>query len=118
MIAGLDIRQGLKLLNGKEALYHRLLQRYAMTHRDDMASLRQQLAGGQKEDARRLAHSLKGASASLGISAVQQAASDLEAAIMTGELEIIEPLIELVHEELCQVSTAILAALPPTEQAC
>ncbi len=117
VIAGVDTATGLRLLRGKLPLYRRLLRQFAIDHRDDMAALRQHLAAGQREEARRLVHTLKGAAASLGLGGVQAAASDLEGAIKAGQKEIIAPLIDLVDDELARLCPAILAALAAGEAA-
>ncbi len=114
-IDGLDTARGLKTLNGDVAAYLRLLRRYAADHADDMAKLRARLAAGGREDARRIAHTLKGTSGNLGAEAVRRMATELDAAFsadaelesLTGELE----------NELQRLAAAIRAALPEPEPA-
>ena len=80
-IAGLDVESGLKRVRGKLASYARLLEMFARDHADDVAALRAHLAGGEIADAKRLAHTLKGAAATLGAEALRQCAQDLELAL-------------------------------------
>jgi two-component system, sensor histidine kinase and response regulator len=115
-IAGLDTASGLKLLRGKLPLYRRLLGQFAVNHEHDMTTLRQHLAQGDRGEAERLAHTLKGASASLCITAIQHSAGDLEGAIKAGQKEIIDPLIDLVEDELHRICPAILAALAAVDE--
>jgi len=80
-IPGLDVLAGLQRLRGKWSSYERLLRLYAESHLNDMEELRKLFAAGQSEDARRVAHSLKGASGSLGAVGVQALSAELEQAI-------------------------------------
>ena len=79
----IDRDAGLKFFGGKVSSYRRLLAKFAETRRDDAAKLRVSLEGGDLQSAERLAHSLKGISATLGIG-VQQIASGLEQKIHQG----------------------------------
>ena len=116
-IAGLDAALGLKTLNGNVAVYTRLLRRYAADHAEDMTKLRARLREGMnqgdRDEARRLAHTLKGSSGNLGATAVQRLAGELEAAVKEGnDAARIEELAGAVESELQRLSAAIRAALP------
>jgi PAS domain S-box-containing protein len=80
-IPGLDLKAGLHAVRGKLPTYRRLLASLADNHAGDFQRMRELLAQGEAEDARRLAHSLKGAAATLGATAVFQAAADVDHAI-------------------------------------
>jgi two-component system sensor histidine kinase/response regulator len=80
----IDMNAGLKLFGGKVSSYHRLLAKFAQTRRGDAAKLRVSLEGGDLESAERLAHSLKGISATLGIGGIRRIASGLEHKIHEG----------------------------------
>ncbi|SCZ49610.1 PAS domain S-box protein [Thiohalomonas denitrificans] len=117
-IAGLDTAQGLKTLNGNTAAYLRLLRRFATDHADDMVRLRARLAAGEREEARRIAHTLKGASGNLGMTVARRLATDLDAAFKAGRAaEELEPLIGETESELQRLATAILATLPEPAEA-
>ncbi|MCK9381777.1 MAG: PAS domain S-box protein [Sulfuritalea sp.] len=112
-IAGLDAALGIRTLNDNAAAYTRLLRRYAITHANDISQLSQQLAANKREEARRIAHTLKGASGNLGATTVQRMAAELEAALKQGgDAARIEPLAAAAEAELQTLATAILAALP------
>ncbi|MCK9388880.1 MAG: response regulator [Sulfuritalea sp.] len=112
-IPGLDAKRGLKTLNGHLTSYLRLLRRYALDHADDITRLRQRVSAGDREETRRLAHTLKGSSGNLGATAVQGLAAELEAAIKEGrDAAIIEGLAGALESELQRLTAAILAALP------
>ena len=92
-IRGLDAEFGLQSVRGRVDTYHRLLNKFAYSHNDDFAEMRAQLDAGHPEEARRLAHSLKGAAATLGATQIQQSAQALELAIKE---ESARPTIEVI----------------------
>ncbi len=112
-INGLETAKGLKVLNGHLPTYLRLLRRYADEHAEDMHKLQERMAHGERKDAQRLAHSLKGSSGNLGAVAVQHLAATLEEAIGQGaDNAAIEEMAVALNSELQRLLPAILAALP------
>ncbi len=81
VLHGLDVEVGLRSVGGRVASLRRLLGRFAETHAGECARIEAALAAGQAQEARRLAHSLKGAAAALGAETVRAAAAELEAGI-------------------------------------
>ncbi|MEO5342533.1 MAG: ATP-binding protein [Gammaproteobacteria bacterium SHHR-1] len=81
-LPGIDSAQGLATTQHNLALYRRLLKRFYASYRDFpqgfALDVRQAIEQGDWEEARRLAHSLKGVAGNLGITQVQQQASLLE----------------------------------------
>lgn len=117
-IAGLHATRGLKTLNGNLDAYLRLLRLFASDHADDISRLRQRLAAGDRDEARRIAHTLKGASANLGAANVQALTAPLEVAIRDGrDATTIERLMGTVEAELQLLAAAIRAALPEEARA-
>ncbi|MDD5388834.1 MAG: PAS domain-containing protein [Gallionellaceae bacterium] len=115
-IAGLDAHAGLKSVRGKRASYIRLLRLYMDSHRDDMARLRARQVVGDQEEARRIAHSLKGASGALGAVTVQALSANLEAAIRDGAAPTeIERLATLVEAKYLELVAALRIALSEAE---
>ncbi|WP_428825163.1 CBS domain-containing protein [Azonexus sp. IMCC34842] len=116
-IPGLDSRLGLLSVRGRLSSYSRLLTKFAANHAGDFAQIRQQLAAGQVEEARRLAHSMKGAAGTLGAVAVQRSAAALDSAIKENQSPaVIEPLIEetaQAYAELCRHLAELPAPAPP-----
>ncbi len=78
-IPGLDVTRGLTMVRGKTGKYLALLHQFVDTHADDMALVLGKLADKDVETARRVAHTLKGAAATLGAERLASAASSLEA---------------------------------------
>jgi len=116
-IAGLDPAQGLATLNGNVAAYTRLLRRFATDHGSDISRLRalprERPSAGYQDEARRIAHTLKGAAGNLGATTVQRLAAELEAMLKQGvDAARIEALAAAMDAELQRLTAEILAALP------
>lgn len=113
LIDGLDVQAGLKSLRGNWASYERLLRIYVDSHQGDMAWLRERHAAGEMEEARRIAHSLKGAAGALGATAVHALAAELEAAIRIGapHADIVQLSVRVDDAQIALVA-ALRAALP------
>lgn len=84
-IALLNVEEGISRVVNNRALYGKLLLRLAdtmVTAPQDIAAL---LAGNSREEAQRLAHSLKGSAANLSATAVASVAQKVEHAITEGQ---------------------------------
>ncbi|MET4633354.1 hybrid sensor histidine kinase/response regulator [Kaistia defluvii] len=89
-----DLDTALVRVNGKKALLRKLILSFATNYGDVIATLRAEIEADKLDDARRLAHSLKGVSGSLELRKVSEASRQLEDAIAHRELMNIEDLIE------------------------
>ena len=111
-IAGLDAARGLHSLRGRESAYCALLGTFAGNHTEDMSHARQALFEERTADARRIAHSLKGAAASLGLKAIEASARRLEAAISdSARFDLLAPQMQELEKLLLDTSAAIVTAL-------
>ncbi|MDX9993880.1 MAG: DUF3365 domain-containing protein [Rhodocyclaceae bacterium] len=81
LIPGLNLVAGLGNTGGQHKTYARMLRMFLEYHHDDVALVRAALEAGRREDAVRVAHSLKGAAALLGAEAVRTAALAAERAL-------------------------------------
>jgi signal transduction histidine kinase/DNA-binding response OmpR family regulator/ABC-type phosphate/phosphonate transport system substrate-binding protein len=80
-LPGLDVVAGLASVSGRTATYLRLLKLFVEHHGDVITQIRAALAVGQRDEARRLAHSLKGAASTLGAEPLRAAALTVELAV-------------------------------------
>jgi CheY-like chemotaxis protein len=110
-IAGVDIADGLHRVGGNERLYHAMLRQYADDQADTATALRAALAAADMKTAERLAHTLKGVSATLGIKRPSEAAAVVEDRIRHGRLGGIEADLAAVEEATAAVIAAIRTAL-------
>jgi HPt (histidine-containing phosphotransfer) domain-containing protein len=77
-IPGLDFATGLKNTLGQLHKYLELLRLFGKLHGGEMASVRTLLEQGERENARRVVHRLKGASGALGANEVHRLATELD----------------------------------------
>ncbi len=80
-IPGLNAELGLRLTSGNTALYRKVVDRFATSHRGDAALIDTAIARHDWALARHLAHSLKGGAAQIGAEQLQYAAESLEHAL-------------------------------------
>ncbi|MCB4361285.1 ATP-binding protein [Quatrionicoccus australiensis] len=102
-LPGLHTAAGLHALNGKAERYISLLRKYLERHAGIADEIRVALGSGDNATARRLAHTEKGASATLGLEGIRAAAAALELAIRENQTEQLATLtneLEAVHSQL------------------
>jgi PAS domain S-box-containing protein len=107
-VPGLDVAAGLRSVAGRAATYRRLLGLFVAHHADDMTAIRAALAVENREEARRLAHALKGAAATLGAGALSTAALAVErAARDMGDAMTLDGLLTTLDAELSTLMAAL-----------
>ena len=102
-IPGLDVECGLRLLNGRQSAYLRLLGLYAREQQKYVSALRDLRASADNEKLRHLAHKLSGSSGTLGVTGVQRLAASLEKALgdAPGHEGIAPQVVQLENELQC-----------------
>ena len=111
-VGGLDTRRGLAVLRGNATAYVALLHKFLVRHGDDAQQVRDELAAGAAAAARQRLHALKGVAATLGATAVQQAALAMEQALRDGSPAATMPaLLDTLQAELDGLDR-VLAQLP------
>ena len=80
-IGGVDVAAGLQRVARNKRLYRDLLTRFAVKQEPAAVRISQALEAGDREQAQRLAHSLKGVAGNLGINQIFVLAGTLESAI-------------------------------------
>lgn len=83
-IPGIDTVAGLRRVVGNAGLYLDLLRRFSEGQRDAPSRIADAMERGERDEAERVAHTLKGVSGNIGAAAVQEAAGEVEAAIRAG----------------------------------
>jgi PAS domain S-box-containing protein len=112
-VEGLDSKRGLRTMRGNVVSYAVLLRRFAETHGLDAGLFAKRLADGDMSEARRVAHSLKGAAASVGATGIESLAAKLEAAVLAQDAPAIDALVGPLNAEIERVRAGIWSALPP-----
>ena len=109
-VDGLDVAQGLSLSNHNAALYVSMLGKFVQSQEHSLENLGKALANGDADTAERLAHTLKGLSASLGAGPLRQCASDIEQAVHAGrQTSDIESLLEPASTQLKKLIASLRA---------
>ncbi|CAG0995333.1 osomolarity two-component system, sensor histidine kinase NIK1 [Methylophilaceae bacterium] len=83
-IDGLDVAQALQRVAGNRKLYRQLLQQFATVYESHTDEIRKALLNGQRLDAQRIAHSIKGLAGNIGATELATRAGDLERIISEG----------------------------------
>ncbi|MTW19503.1 PAS domain S-box protein [Allochromatium palmeri] len=117
-IPGIDPVRGALSLGGRADVYVRLLRTFAAHHGEDGARLRASLRQGERETARRLAHTLKGVTGNLGATRLPTLAADLEHGLKQAAPESeLEALIQRLESELDTLIQDIGRHLPAPDAA-
>ena len=107
-LPGVDLTAALAITRGNRERLFRLLRMFVAKHGDDIALLRTALSASDCEAAGRLAHSLKGAAGTLGISRTYELASQLTTQLRGGAVAAdVEALLAQLAQELADVCVGI-----------
>jgi len=83
-LPGIDQAAGLYRVNQNQKLYRKLLKSFYRDYRDTQPRMHSCLNQGQLDQARQLAHAIKGVAGNIGAMALSQAAATLEAELVQG----------------------------------
>jgi PAS domain S-box-containing protein len=109
-LPGLDVESGIEMLGGKQDKYVALLGRFRDEHASDPTRMMQRLEDGDAEGLRAIAHGLKGAAATLGMTTITQIASELDATIRSHALDDVDDLRARI-DSLAAAMSELLPAL-------
>jgi HPt (histidine-containing phosphotransfer) domain-containing protein len=109
-VEGIDIQSGLNRVAGNAGLYRRLLGQFADKYADGAGEVRRLLREGKKDEAERLAHTVKGVAGNLGMAAVGATAAEVEKRVRAGDAPP-EALLEKFESEIRAQAEAIARAL-------
>ncbi|MEO5362093.1 MAG: response regulator [Magnetococcus sp. DMHC-8] len=111
-LPGIDLQDGLARTNGNRVFYRRILGKFSTNQQDVLLRIRAHLAAGEREEAIRQAHTLKGVAGNLGAKALCAAARELELALRQAGQPLPEPLLAEVACHLDQVLAGIASLAP------
>ena len=109
-IAGIDTKAALRRTGGNRLRYEALLRKFAQPSQGGVEEIRAALAAGDVSTAARAAHSLKGAAANLGATALAESAAKVEHVVISGKY--VEQTLTALASSFTAVTEAIRAALP------
>ena len=111
-IPGIEVQAGLDRAGGNRQLYEEMLSRFHRDYSNVTGELKTDLDKGEHERARRLVHTVKGVSGTLGAHDLADAAAELENAIGKGTANDLEKLLERFDAASNRVLESIGAAIP------
>ncbi|MFA6121986.1 MAG: response regulator [Sideroxydans sp.] len=94
-IPGINLERALKVANGKPERLIKYLRHFHDEHRGDLPLLADALAQGKREEAIRMAHTLKGLLGTFGLSELQAEASQLEMMLKSGDVRADSHLVQM-----------------------
>lgn len=107
-LPGIDTVAGLASVRGKVEFYLLLLDEYAAHNAYALPHFRKALAAGDRQTAKRIIHTLKGVSGTLGITSVHHKAAELDQALKD---DVSAGVIEALARELDDAQAAALATI-------
>ncbi|MCW8825871.1 MAG: Hpt domain-containing protein [Gammaproteobacteria bacterium] len=107
MIDGIDMTRALQNVGGDSELLRNVLIKFYETHLNDMETIRKSYAEGDMEVTHRIAHTLKGISATLGASNLLASSEALDSHIKAQQLEMLPELINGVDGALIPILESI-----------
>ena len=110
-IADLDFTAGLRLARGKLPNYLRFLKLFADNHSQDATHIAEALRQNDLLAAGKLTHALKGAAGSIGATAVNALAGELDAALKLGDSTAARTTLFPLAERLSALIEALQSAL-------
>jgi PAS domain S-box-containing protein len=114
---GIDINEGLQRVGGNPKLFRKLLGEFYIDHGGDIGVIHNALEQGDNDTAQRLAHTIKGVAATIGASALNITANDLESAIKQGKLDNVTELVEQLSQAMSPLLEGLSALAPIIEKA-
>ncbi len=114
-ISGLDLAAGLDNVQNKLPFYLRQLRHFTERHADEAVNIQHLLAAGDLQAAQIAAHSLKGASATLGVTQISQVAAAIELPLKQKTANTAEQLavpLQQLAEQLARFIAEVQAVVP------
>ncbi|MGE0388386.1 MAG: PAS domain S-box protein [Gammaproteobacteria bacterium] len=117
-IAGLDPAAGLRHCGDRESAYRRVLRRFCERYATGAPALEALIAGGRRNEARRIAHAIKGAAGTVGAGNAFHLASAIESAL-AADSNTMDPGVDVraLHAELRRLVDEVRARLAPEPEA-
>lgn len=105
-VKGIDFAQALARLNQNHELYIKLVRKLVESYQQSALQVSDFITKRKHDEARRYFHSLKGASANLGLIALEKKAAQLETAMKAGDIATVADLISGLDKLLKQAEQA------------
>ena len=106
-LEGVDLQAGIGAVNNDWKLYRRLLENFYSRHRDIEELFKAELESGNIGAARRLAHTIKGVSGTVGAHKLSEISAQLESSLKKGDSDRIPDLMERFANEIERVMSSL-----------
>ncbi|TVR85462.1 MAG: Hpt domain-containing protein, partial [Spirochaetaceae bacterium] len=113
-LPGFDLARGRRQLGGEDSIYARLLKQFSGKLRRDYAPLLGHLRTGHVEEARSIAHALKGAAGTLAAVELQQLAEQIDYSLAVG-LSVDNSIVNDLERALEAAEAALATLTSPSE---
>lgn len=105
-IAGVEVAAGIDRLGGNVALYAQLLQKLSVNYADTTETVKKLIESGEIEEARHIAHAVKGVASNLSATAMAESAARLEQVLLEKKADSSEEL-----HNFCEMLDALTNAI-------
>ena len=112
-IEGIDARLGIATVRNNAEFYLRLLHQFDLNHANDIQQLNDHLLHSQRDKARSIAHNLKGAAGTLGLTQIQNAATALDKQLRDNKIDDFTHFIEKIENEQNNLREALAHIVVP-----
>lgn len=106
-LPGIEEAEGIKNVLGDRAIFNEILQMFYEDHHDDKDKLAQALESHDYQQAKHIAHTLKGVSSSVGAMDLFKRAQKLDIALREGDIDSYPALLNELRQEMCRVMQGI-----------
>lgn len=114
-IIGINVKEGLGRVNGNKKLYHKLLTKFYQDNLNIESELQKILEDGDFELAARMAHTIKGVSATIGVDKIADASEVIETDLRQGKKQISEKAFAAFSEALNEVLESLKETIVENE---
>ncbi|GMK39005.1 hybrid sensor histidine kinase/response regulator [Paenibacillus sp. CCS19] len=109
---GLQLADALQRLRGNKAFYRGILQRFVSDHANAVHEIRDAIAAQDYKQAELLVHTLKGVASNLGAADLAEVSGQLQASLMSENLDPLARLLDELDERVAVVLGSIQIAVP------
>jgi HPt (histidine-containing phosphotransfer) domain-containing protein len=106
-VGSISMEEGISRLGGNRKLYSDLLKIFSDNHQRFVSQLKEKIEAGESDETRRMVHTLKGLSASLGMTGLHQRCKDLEGSLAKDKSPSLNGSLQPLSDELNKVLTSI-----------
>ena len=115
LLPGVDVAKGIAMLHGDEEFYRDLIVELSLTHGNDAELIRANLTAGNRDNAMKMAHALKGVAGTLAATRLRQIASEFEAALKHNNQDNYDRLLLCLEKALADIRKVDLLPVEETD---